>query len=137
MAHEDFFRPLIEASELPKAVRVKWTSDVLEEGFVPFPKKLLRSLSVLFPRDPGVEELAVILAVVDARRPGMKRNPSLEFLSFLAGIPSPQLNEVLQRLTRRGWGVVKSEEGRAKIDLTGFEDAIRDALGEEGSNSTL
>ena len=80
----------------------KWSPEVLSEGFVPFPKKLLRTLGSVFGPSPALDEVAAILAVVDFKRRNQTREPSIDYLSFIAGIPQADLSNALKRLEDRG-----------------------------------
>ncbi len=50
----------------------------------------------------AVEELAVVLAIVDFRRPNVTRLPSLSYLAFVAGLDEPEFKEALTRLQQKG-----------------------------------
>jgi hypothetical protein len=112
----EFYRQKIDARRLPPQVVEKWSSSVLEEGFVPFPKKLVRCLTQLFTGPDAATEMAVVLAVVDFKRPNVSRNPSLEYLSFLAGLEVAVFNEALTRLILKGY--VKVGYGPDGLDVS-------------------
>ena len=120
-----FTRPRLQNSKLPEAAKYKWAVNVLSEGFVPFPKKLLRTMTALFQGDVGVEELNVILAIVDFKRPGNKSDLSVEYLAFLAGLNPSRVPSILDRLVQRGLITVEQDAiGRLNIDYPGLISAI-------------
>ncbi len=80
----NFSRQRINTSRLPATLAAKWSRPVLAEGFVPFPKLLLRCLPKIFTGEGAIEKLAVILAIVDFQRDELFRDPSLEYLAFVA-----------------------------------------------------
>jgi hypothetical protein len=97
---------------------------VLEEGFVPFPKKLLRSLPELFPKSRAAKELSALLAVVDFKRPNLTRFPSIEFLAFVAGLPPEEFREAVGRLKEKGYISVAGGDEGLDIQLDGLLKAI-------------
>jgi len=100
---------------LPGALLLKWSPEVVDEGFVPFPKKLLRVLHQIFKGEEAMEELAVILAIVDYRRPNLTRPPSCGYLAFLAGLPDGRVREILKTLEAKE--LIKCMEGPIGIDV--------------------
>lgn len=117
---ERFKRQKIDTSRLPGHVCEKWSEKALDEGFVPFPKKLVRKLTKLFPDAKAVNELAALLAVVDFRRPNLSRLPSVEYLSFLAGMSAMHFEEALGSLEDRGYLVVTRTDQGLRISLDGL-----------------
>lgn len=116
MTDHSFFRPRI--SNFPAAIVKKWNRDLLIEGFVPFPKRLLRCLHRLFAGENGLQELQVVLAWADYQRPSVVQPPSIEYLAFIAGLTVGQVDSALSSLQDRGliaverqanWVVVKTE----------------------------
>ena len=107
---------------MPMAVVEKWSAKVLDEGFVPFPKKLVRSLPQLYPGVEAIEEMSVLLAIVDFKRPNLTRFPSREYLSFLAGMSVETFNAALERLQKRGLidVTVYDRDGGLDISLDGL-----------------
>ena len=103
MQNDDFYRPTVPAHQLSDHVKCKWPRGTLSEGFVPLPKKLLRCVHQLFTGDGGMEDLAVVLALVDYKRPAISRPPSLEYVAFVAGLTVEQLNGALGRLQSAGY----------------------------------
>jgi hypothetical protein len=96
-----FRRPHL--ASFPPDLEAKWPGGVLSEGFVPFPKKLLRSLGALFGKSEELEDLAVLLAIVDFKRANQTRHPSLDFLSFVSGIPEDAVDRSISRMRSKGW----------------------------------
>lgn len=72
------------------------------EGFVPFPKKLLRTLKSVFGCTEQMENLAAVLAVVDFKRSNQTREPSISYLSFISGLSEAELTAAFQRLENQG-----------------------------------
>jgi hypothetical protein len=114
---------------MPPQVVEKWSRDVLGEGFVPFPKKLLRTMHKIFPDSESLKDLAVILAIVDFKRPNLSRMPSLEYLAFLAGLGEEEFQRILGRLEAQGFVRVAGNPDAMDISLNGFIDAIEETAG--------
>lgn len=87
---------------VPPLVQYKWSSKVTEEGFVPFPKRLLRCLSQIFGAGATIEHLQVVLAVVDYNRPNLLHPPSLGYLAFTAGLEEGVFRQRLKELESAG-----------------------------------
>ncbi|EEF60503.1 hypothetical protein [Pedosphaera parvula] len=118
-----FVRQQVATTALPMQVVCKWTRPLLDEGYVPFPKKLVRCLHRLFTDANAAKDLAVILAVVDYHRPKLSRNPSIEYLSFLAGLEVAEFEASLSRLEERGFVrvvVIRDELGGVEISYAGL-----------------
>jgi len=96
-------RQSVDRERLPEATVAKWGAELLSEGFTPLPKRLLRCLSCFFRGENALEELAVIMAVADYRRPNLERPPSVEFLAFIAGMTPERFKKRLDDLEKRGW----------------------------------
>lgn len=126
-AEDGFERQRVAASSLTPVLLEKWPGKVLVEGFVPFPKRLLRGLSGLFDGRPEAEQLAVLLAIVDYRRPRVSRPPSSEYLAFLAGLSVERFEKRLRELERREWVSVRRTRAGLAVDLTGFLEALKEA----------
>ena len=121
---KDYVRQQIDTSRLPFQVIDKWSAPILNEGFVPFPKKLLRCAHMVLEGPTAMKELSVILAIVDYKRPNLTRPPSLSFLAFLAGIDETEFHVILQQLETKGYLTVGGTLEGLEIDLTGFLEAI-------------
>jgi hypothetical protein len=117
---ENFSRQRVDVAKIPSQVIEKWSPSVLNEGFVPFPKKLLRALHCVFPDNDSMKELAVILAVVDFKRPNLSRSPSLEYLAFLAGLEENEFKEALGRLEQKTYAGISGDSKGLEISLDGF-----------------
>lgn len=124
MNEENFLRQRIRPDRLPSAVVAKWSETTLKEGFVPFPKRLLRCLPTVFTGPKVAEDLAVILAIVDYKRPNLSRLPSLEYLAFIAGMQPKNFQERLVDLEKRKLITVAGDEDEMRIDLMGVLSAI-------------
>ena len=114
---ENFSRQRVDLTKIPSQVVEKWSPSVLNEGFVPFPKKLLRAIHRIFPDDDSMKELAVILAVVDFKRPKVSRSPSLEYLAFLAGLEENEFKAALSRLEQKKYARVSDDSKGLEISL--------------------
>ncbi len=121
---DNFVRQYIDILRMPPQVVEKWSPGVLVEGFVPFPKKLVRCMHRLFGDTDSVKELAVILAIVDFKRPNLTRPPSLAYLAFLAGLEVDEFAVVLRRLESKGYVQVSGNPEAMEISLKGFLDAV-------------
>ena len=82
---------MFERQKLPRGsitprIAAKWGEEVLDEGYVVFPKRLMRCLPAIFGRTQGIKELQVALAIADFLRPNLSRGPSVEFLAFTTGL---------------------------------------------------
>lgn len=97
-----FERQRVSAKALPGVVVTKWNEAVLEEGFVPFPKRLLRCMNQIFKGKDAIERLMVVLAIADYRRPNLTRGPSREFLAFVSDLSLERLNAMLDGLSKDG-----------------------------------
>jgi hypothetical protein len=116
MTH-NFERPRVPTNTMKFVVIQKWSPGVLSEGYVPFPKKLLRCLHRLFPGPDCAEDLAVVLAVVDFKRPDQSRLPSLAFLSFLAGLEEQKFIASLERLEKKSYVQVSGDAEGLDVNL--------------------
>ncbi len=114
----------MDASRLPRTVLEKWSEPVLAEGFVPFPKRLLRTMSQFFAGSQAIEELAVVLAIVDFKRPNVTRLPSLSYLAFLAGLDESEFKQALTRLNEKGLIRVQGTQEGLDVGLGGLLDEI-------------
>ena len=121
---EEFQRQRIDTARLPQQVVEKWSLGVLSEGFVPFPKKLVRSLHRIFPGVDSMKELSVLLAVVDYKRPNLSRPPSLAYLAFLAGLTEDEFTVALDRLVSKGHVQLAGDDNAMEITLNGILTAI-------------
>lgn len=123
---EPFKRQQLQPFQLPTRVVEKWSREVLDEGFVPFPKKFLRTLPQLFSGSTGIEDLTALLAVVDFRRVDQSRHPSLEFLAFVAGMEPDDYRAALTRLESKHFVSITRhpEDAGLEIRLEGLLSRI-------------
>lgn len=112
-----FERQKIEVDALPPVVRHKWGKELLTEGFVPFPKRLLRTLATVFGK-PDFEILQVILAVADFARPNLRQSPSVSYLAFLAGLDEGTFMQRLTELTNAGLVDWTGENNEITVSLS-------------------
>lgn len=115
---------------MPPVLRAKWDDEVLNEGFVPFPKRLLRAIPHLFPENHDVAELAALLAVVDYRRPNLRNLPSTRYLAFVAGLGPKQFKRILTNLEAKNWIETEGSDEEIDVTLSGFFEAIKEAAPE-------
>ncbi len=113
------------------AVRFKWDEDLLAEGFTPFPKKLIRCIYRIFGGSLAFEHLAVVLAVVDYRRPNLTREPSLGFLSFNTGLSASTVMDCLHDLQQEGLLTISGDEEALSINPEKLCDRIRKEIAQE------
>jgi len=116
----EFRRQKIDASKLPPRVLEKWPQSVLAEGFVPFPKTLLRRMHRLFPDSDSMKQLAVLLAIADFRRPNLSRSPSVDFLAFVAGLEKPDFQRALDQLAEKGYVRVSGDAEGLEVSMDGL-----------------
>jgi hypothetical protein len=117
---EKFERQYVPPEKMPPTLVAKWSADALVEGFVPFPKKLVHCLSKLWPDSGGIKELAVVLAIVDFKRPNPTRFPSMDYLAFLAGLETEEFKTLLDGLVAKGWISVSEQRMGLNISLAGL-----------------
>jgi len=110
-------RRKIDRERLPEVVVAKWSEDVLLEGFVPFPKRFLRTMYRVLPPDNALEYLGVILAVADYLRPNLVRLPSLEYLAFIAGMSLDCFQRRLAELERANLVVRRGTDDALEVSL--------------------
>lgn len=120
----NFSRQRINTSRLPATLAAKWSRPVLAEGFVPFPKLLLRCLPKIFTGEGAIEKLAVILAIVDFQRDELFRDPSLEYLAFVADMDRDDFQKVMISLEKEGLISVEKTDTGLKVSLKGLLDKI-------------
>lgn len=123
---EIFERQRVSRSLIPPGVTVKWADDVLDEGFVPFPKKLLRCLPAIFNGPNAVQDLAVVLAIADFRRLKPSRFPSLRFLAFIAGLSPNEFRMRMDALKDRQLISVGGTEEELELSLDGLLKLVRE-----------
>src|SRR5947207_2467689 len=99
---EIFQRRRMLVTAIPDTVRFKWTDALMTEGFVAFPKPLIRALPSIFHGELGMAHLALVLAIIDYKRPNATRQPSVEFLAFTSGLSVDLVRKCLEDLRAAG-----------------------------------
>ena len=100
------------------AVSSKWGRALLDEGFVPFPKRLLRCAPRLFRGELRMSELCCVLAIADFQRPQLLRKPSLSHLANVAGLTERRFRRCIQSLASRGLLEWRGTEEAIDFDYT-------------------
>jgi len=118
-------------------VSFKWSDEILDEGFVPFPKRLLRCAGQVFVGDLRLSELRVVLAIVDYARPQVSRPPSLLHLAQLAGLTEIKFKKCLKTLRARKLIDWTGTEDRMTFDYDGLRDAIVSITGKIDGGETM
>lgn len=119
----DFERAKLPGA-MPAALTAKWSASVLDEGYVPFPKRLIRASRMLFGGATGLEQLMVVLALVDFRRLNQQRFPSVGFLAFTAGMEPERFQERLNELVAAGYVQTTGNRDALRYELDGLYQAI-------------
>lgn len=120
----EFKRQNVDPARMPQSLVEKWSPATLDEGFVPFPKKLLRAMHRLFIGVDSTKDIAALLAIVDFRRPNVTRRPSLAYLAFVSGLDEEQFRAALNRLEALGYIRVGGDFEGLDISLSGLLDAV-------------
>jgi hypothetical protein len=115
-----FKRQKVQFGQIPANVMAKWSPTTLEEGFVPFPKTLLRVMKDIFVGDDAIKELSVVLSIVDFKRDNLKRLPSRAFLAFIAGLEEEEFSKILKGLEQKGYARSSGTEEEMDISLDGL-----------------
>lgn len=105
-----FLRPVVNLDKVPDSIKAKWPDrEVLQEGFMPIPKRLVRCLHQLFANEEQVDELRALLVYVDFLRERMPRLPSIAHLAFTAGMSEADYTAAANRLAARNlWTITRS-----------------------------
>jgi hypothetical protein len=109
---------------LSEAVLAKWPREILDEGFVPFPKRLIRAAGPLFKGPTAIELLVTVLSVVDFKRPDASRLPSLGALAYTAGLPVEVFRDRLNQLVLLGYAEVRGGDEAIDVTLYGLVRAL-------------
>ncbi len=117
-------RNYVDPSRLPEAAVAKWGEELLIEGFTPFPKRLLRCLSLVFQGERAMDDLAVILSVADYRRPNLARPPSIDFLAFIAGLETDSFKQRLEVLSKRSWVACEGLDAAIDVKIEPFINKV-------------
>jgi hypothetical protein len=127
---DDFSRRKMTSAMKP-VLTAKWSEPVLDEGYIAFPKRLLRAAPKIFQGEHAMEQLAVALALADYMRPDLNRPPSLGFLAFSAGMEMERFQERLNELSDTGLVNVMGNRDAVKYSLEGLQQAILENSGED------
>jgi hypothetical protein len=120
-----FARQRIDTKTLPTALLSKWDRRVLEEGFVPLPKKLLRCMNQIFQGPEAMEQFILIMAITDYLRPNLSRGPSPEYLAFVSGLTVERVKSLLQVLAEKRLLTFQfKEEDELEINTQGLATHI-------------
>ncbi len=120
----EFIRQKVPKHKIPSAVKEKWGEEVLDEGFVPTPKRFIRCLANLFENEKSIDELAAIFAIADYKRPDLERLPSADYLAFLAGLPIDRFKSACERLQAKGFIEASGTNEHVDIGLNGLRNKI-------------
>ncbi len=118
-----FKRQSVAREKTPSVAIAKWGYPVLSEGFVPFPKKFLRSFPGILGSN-AAEKLQVILAIVDYIRDDLKNPASKAFLAHLAGLPVETFKSVLSELEASKLIEVKGTDDAIEVKVDGLVNAV-------------
>ncbi len=109
---------------LSDTVLAKWPREALDEGFCPYPKRLIRAAPRILSGPNGLEQLAVVLSVIDYKRPGADRLPSVGYLAFTAGLAPATFSARLDELAALKLVEVRGDEQAVDITLYGLVAAM-------------
>jgi hypothetical protein len=110
-------------------VSFKWGKPLLDVGFVPLPKRLMRCLTEVFKGKLRMSELSAVLAIVDFQRPQVSRLPSLLHLANMAGLSESRFRRCLHSLASRGLVTWSGTEEAMEFDYTGLTKKIMKLTG--------
>lgn len=122
-----FLRPKVE--HLPEQVVHKWSSEILSEGFVPLPKKFLRTMADVMEGN-SFDHLQALFAIVDYLRPNLRNPPSVEYLAFVAGLTPERFKECLDGLAKQGLIEYEGQDVALRFDLGGLKKKITEKSGD-------
>lgn len=126
----NFYRPSPPVSDTYIA---KWDRSVLREGFVPFPKRLMRCLREVFSGESSLGQLQIVLAISDSKRLGPFRPPTIDFLAYNAGMEVGEFQQYILELRREGLiSVLDDDPKHFDVDLSPLLHRI-ETLTPEGS----
>lgn len=112
---------------IPPSAAAKWSSEALDEGFVPVPKRLLRCLGKVFGENEGLKSLAVILTLADYLRPNLIMWPSLEYLAFTAGIEKGEFFHELHVAENKGLIRFSGNDDQLQFSIEGCINRIMES----------
>lgn len=96
-----FERSKLDVAKITPLLKHKWSEKLLNEGYVPFPKRLLRCAGKIFAGSSRLGELRVVLALADYARPDFKRSPTLAYLAYATGMTKKRVERCLASLRKR------------------------------------
>lgn len=133
-----FTRQRIDTKFLPAALLCKWDRRVLEEGFVPLPKRLLRCMNQIFQGPEAMEQFILIMAITDYLRPNLSRGPSLDYLAFISGLTVERVKSLLQVLAEKRLLAFRfKEEDELEINTQGFATHIIESTPQQEDQTPL
>lgn len=109
---------------LSDTVLAKWPAEVLDEGFCPYPKRLIRAAAGILKGPNAMDLLAVVLSVIDYKRPGADRPPSVGYLAFTAGLDPEVFRSRLDELASMNLAEVRGSDEALEITLFGLSRAM-------------
>lgn len=112
----------INFEKVPAVTVFKWHGkEVLDEGYVALPKRLLRTMRETLTGKKPLSDLRVLLALVDYNRPDLERPPSLRYLASIAGMEESVVEERLEDLEKRKLvRVIDWNKNAICVDYGGF-----------------
>lgn len=119
-----------------EAMQAKWPGQVLDEGFIPFPKRLLRCMGKLFQEPDAIDDLRVLLAIADFARQKLLRLPSYDYLAFIAGMTPENFKARLAVMQKRDWLTTNEISGGVVIDITPLSRLIEKLTPPEAKTET-
>ena len=117
-------------ADMPAVLTYKWSGQVLDEGYIAFPKRLLRAAPKLFHGENALEQLTVALALVDYLRKD-NRAPSVGFLAFTAGMDPERFWSRLIELRDAQLITFGGSRDAMKYGVEGLQQAILENSGED------
>jgi hypothetical protein len=133
-----YTRKKIRPSDIPATVSAKWSVTVLDEGFTPFPKRVMRAMHEIFGGRPeGIDELSVILAVADYKRLNLQRLPSIQYLAWTSGLSVESYRAHLEELVKRQLVKRRGSEADLDISLAPFEQMVERLTPDDGFESSV
>lgn len=121
-ASEKFKRP--QVTGIDERVIVKWSRDVLDEGFLAVPKRLIRCLPRLFTGNSAIRMLQAVLAVADTKHARAARQPSLDYLAFIAGVSPDEFRQALSELEAANLIKVSGDDTDLNVSLQPLLDSV-------------
>jgi hypothetical protein len=110
-------------------VSFKWGKSLLDQGFVPLPKRLMRCLPQIFTGNTRMSDLSAVLAIVDYQRPQVTRLPSLLHLANMAGLSESRFRRCLHSLAKRDLVTWSGTEEAMAFDYSGLTKKITKLTG--------